>query len=81
MSNNKQILIVDDEADIRRLIRGILEDEGYDVLEAENSKQALNSFQNQKPDLAILDIWLQGRKKMEWKFLKVTSPLILTSQF
>lgn len=63
MSNNKKILIVDDEADIRRLIRGILEDEGYEVLEAENSKEALSVFESKKPDLAILDIWLQGSEK------------------
>jgi len=61
--SNSQILIVDDEADIRRLIRGILEDEGYDVLEAENSKEALSVFETKKPDLAILDIWLQGSEK------------------
>lgn len=61
--NNQKILIVDDEADIRRLMRGILEDEGYSVIEAENSKQAAERFDSDKPDLAILDIWLQGSEK------------------
>ena len=56
---NKNILIVDDEADIRGLIRGILEDEGYDVREASNSKEALSAIEQQVPDLMILDIWLQ----------------------
>ncbi len=60
---NKSILVVDDEADIRRLIRGILEDEGYSVIEAENSKQAAEQFEKKSPDLAILDIWLQGSEK------------------
>lgn len=60
---NKCILVVDDEADIRRLMRGILEDEGYNVIEAENSKQAAEQFEKGKPDLAILDIWLQGSEK------------------
>lgn len=60
---NKCILVVDDEADIRRLMRGILEDEGYNVIEAENSKQAAEQFEKENPDLAILDIWLQGSEK------------------
>jgi len=53
------ILIVDDEADIRALIRAILEDEGYQVREAENSQTALKHIEERTPDLAILDIWLQ----------------------
>ena len=56
---NKDILIVDDEADIRALIRAILEDEGYQVREAENSQTALKHIEERTPDLAILDIWLQ----------------------
>lgn len=60
---SKRILVVDDEADIRRLIRGILEDEGYEVIEAENSKQAAEQFEKESPDLAILDIWLQASEK------------------
>jgi DNA-binding NtrC family response regulator len=66
----KNILIVDDEADIRRLIRGILEDEGYEVIEAENSKESLSLFESKKPDLAILDIWLQGSEKDGLEILK-----------
>jgi two-component system nitrogen regulation response regulator NtrX len=58
-TTGKNILIVDDEADIRNLIRGILEDEGYHIREASNSNEALEAINTQVPDLMILDIWLQ----------------------
>jgi two-component system nitrogen regulation response regulator NtrX len=54
------ILIVDDEADIRLLIAGILRDEGYNTREAANSDGALEAIRARRPTLAILDIWLQG---------------------
>jgi len=54
------ILIVDDEADIRMLIKGILEDEGYAVREAANSQQAYAHIDKQPPQIVILDIWLQN---------------------
>jgi len=54
------ILIVDDEADIRNLIRGILEDEGYTVREAANSDETSAAIAKKLPQLVILDIWLQG---------------------
>src|SRR5271157_5341460 len=54
------ILIVDDEADIRMLIAGMLKDEGYATREAANSAQALAVIQARQPTLVILDIWLQG---------------------
>lgn len=53
------ILIVDDEADIRGLIQGILQDEGYATRLAANSKQAYAEVASKRPDLVILDIWLQ----------------------
>ncbi len=56
------ILIVDDEADIRMLIAGILEDEGYSTREASNSDEALRELQARRPNLVIQDIWLQGSK-------------------
>lgn len=59
----KDILIVDDEKDIRLLIRGILEDEGYKVREADGEKQAFAETAKKVPDLIILDIWLQGSGK------------------
>ena len=65
-----KILIVDDEADIRTLIRGILEDEGYTVLEASNDETAYETFKAERPDLAILDIWLQNSKHDGIEILK-----------
>ena len=56
----KEVLIVDDEADIRMLTAGILEDEGYQTREAGNSDDALNAVETRRPDLVLLDIWLQG---------------------
>src|SRR5690348_10429772 len=54
------ILIVDDEADIRMLIAGVLKDEGYATREAGDSGEALAAIQTRQPTLVILDIWLQG---------------------
>ena len=54
------ILIVDDEADIRRLIAGILEDEGYESREAGNSTEVFEAIRKRQPNLIILDVWLQG---------------------
>ncbi len=54
------ILIVDDEADIRLLIAGVLNDEGYATREASDSAQALAVIHSRQPTLVILDIWLQG---------------------
>src|SRR5947199_4020142 len=54
------ILIVDDEADIRMLIAGVLKDEGYATREAADTTQTLAAIQARQPTLVILDIWLQG---------------------
>jgi len=54
------ILIVDDEADIRMLIAGVLKDEGYATRDAADSSEALAAIQARQPTLVILDIWLQG---------------------
>ena len=56
------ILIVDDEADIRELISGVLEDEGYETRLAHNSDAALAELSQRRPTLVVLDIWLQGSK-------------------
>lgn len=52
------ILVVDDEPDIRNLVREILEDEGYEVSVAENGSEARNSRRARRPDLVLLDIWM-----------------------
>ena len=56
------ILIVDDEPDIRMLVDGLLRDEGYDTRQAGDSDSAIAAFRTRRPALVILDIWLQGSK-------------------
>ena len=56
------ILIVDDEEDIRELVAGILEDEGHGARLARNSDEALAAIEARRPQLILLDIWLQGSK-------------------
>src|SRR6202161_4689064 len=56
------ILIVDDEADIRELVAGILQDEGYGTRTARDSDEALGVVVARRPNLVFLDIWLQGSR-------------------
>ena len=56
------ILVVDDETDIRELISGILEDEGHSTRLAKDSDDTLKAIEERRPSLVILDIWLQGSK-------------------
>jgi two-component system nitrogen regulation response regulator NtrX len=56
------ILIVDDEPDIRMLIDGILADEGYVTRAAGGSEAALAAFNTRRPSLVVLDVWLQGSR-------------------
>ncbi len=57
------ILIVDDEDDIRLLIAGVLKDEGYEAREARDDVTALAEISARRPSLIILDIWLEGSKR------------------
>ncbi|WP_296170668.1 sigma-54 dependent transcriptional regulator [uncultured Brevundimonas sp.] len=59
-STGADILVVDDEADIRELVSGLLEDEGHAVRVASNSEEALAAIRARKPSLALLDIWMKG---------------------
>ena len=54
------ILIVDDERDIRDLVAGVLEDEGYEARTAADSSSALAALRERRPTLVLLDVWLQG---------------------
>ena len=54
------VLVVDDEPDIRGLVREILEDEGYEVSTAESAQEARRMVAEQRPDLVLLDIWMPG---------------------
>ncbi len=56
------ILIVDDEPDIRMLVEGILRDEGYDTRQAGDSDAAIAAFRARRPSLVVLDVWLQGSR-------------------
>lgn len=56
------ILVVDDEADIRELVSGLLEDEGYRTRKAGSADEALAAIAARRPNLVFLDIWLQGSR-------------------
>jgi two-component system nitrogen regulation response regulator NtrX len=56
------ILIVDDETDIRELVAGILEDEGFATRTAHDSDHALAEIARRRPHMVFLDIWLQGSR-------------------
>jgi two-component system nitrogen regulation response regulator NtrX len=57
-----EILVVDDEIDIRELMAGILSDEGYDTRVASDSDGAMKAITARRPHLVVLDVWLQGSK-------------------
>ena len=61
------ILVVDDEANIRESLRGVLVDEGYEVLEAENGRAALAALDRTVPRLAIVDIWMPEMGGLEFR--------------
>ncbi len=79
------ILIIDDEADIRELVAGILQDEGYETRLAHNSDAALTEIATRKPSMIILDIWLQGSRLdgldllLEIKQLHAGVPVVIIS--
>jgi len=60
METRKKILIVDDEADIRDIVRMYLGEAGYDVIEASNGQEGILRAQNEHPDLIVLDIMMPG---------------------
>jgi len=57
-----EVLVVDDEADIRDLVSGVLEDEGYAVRTAADSNAALDAIEERRPSMVLLDVWLQGSR-------------------
>ena len=60
-----EILIVDDETDIRSSLSGLLEDEGYQTRTAESGTRALDMVAERTPDLVLLDIWMEGMDGLE----------------
>ncbi|MGH8120939.1 MAG: sigma-54-dependent transcriptional regulator, partial [Gammaproteobacteria bacterium] len=79
-----KILVVDDEPDIRALVKEILEDEGFSVATAEDAIQARDLRLSFNPDLVLLDIWMPGTDGIallkEWKVKDaITIPVIMIS--
>ena len=79
------ILIVDDEADIRDIVSGILSDEGHGTRTAKNSDEALAAIEARRPHLVFLDIWMQGSRLDGLQLLQVikeqnpTLPVVMIS--
>lgn len=79
------ILIVDDEADIREGVAGILSDEGHGTRTAKNSDEALAAIEARRPNLVFLDIWMQGSRLDGLQLLQVvreqhpTLPVVMIS--
>ena len=79
------ILVVDDEEDIRELVGGILEDDGYEARTAASASAAMQAIADRKPSLIILDVWLQGSDRdglgvlEEVRALDADLPVILIS--
>jgi len=69
------ILIVDDEADICMLTAGILQDEGFQTREAGDSTAALQAIESRRPNLVLLDIWLEGSELDGMEILERLSTL------
>src|SRR5437899_9215784 len=55
---SETILVVDDEENIRHTLRGVLADEGFEVLEAPDGRRALELLRHAAPRLAIVDVWM-----------------------
>jgi two-component system nitrogen regulation response regulator NtrX len=82
--SNPQVLVVDDEADIRALIQDILTDEGYGVTVAANAEEARTARSKRKFDLVLLDIWMPDTDGItllrEWSEAgDLTSPVVIMS--
>ena len=79
------VLVVDDEEDIRELIAGLMEDEGYAPRTAANSDEVMAAVRDRLPSLVVLDIWLQGSRLdgleilSELKTLHPDLPVIIIS--
>lgn len=65
MTDGPRIVVVDDEAAIRRLLRAALERCGYGVTEAANGREALTAVQIDRPDVVLLDLGLPDREGLE----------------
>jgi UDP-3-O-acyl N-acetylglucosamine deacetylase len=72
---DKKVLVVDDEERVVQSIAGVLEDEGFQVASAKSGEEAIGIFQQEKPDVTLVDIWMPGMDGIEvLKRLKGISP-------
>jgi len=68
----KKVLIVDDEERVVQSIAGVLEDEGFRIAKAQSGEEAIKVFQEEGPDVTLLDIWMPGMdgievlKRLKW---------------
>ena len=68
----KKVLVVDDEERVVQSITGVLEDEGFQVAKAKSGEEAIKVFQQEEPDVTLLDIWMPGMdgievlKRLKW---------------
>jgi len=81
--STETILVVDDEPDIRDIVKEILADEGYEVLTAENAVKARQAYNDYNFDLILLDIWMPGTDGIsllkEWSEHKLETPVVMIS--
>ena len=71
----KKVLIVDDDERVVQSIAGVLEDEGFQVITAKSGEEAIGIFEQKKPDVTLLDIWMPGMDGIEvLKRLKRMAP-------
>jgi two-component system KDP operon response regulator KdpE len=63
--NDRTILVVDDEPQIRRVLRATLSSNGYDVVEAKNGEEAIEAVLRERPDLILLDVNMPGMNGLE----------------
>lgn len=81
----KKILLVDDEENIRFIYSEEFTDDGYEIIAAENGIEALKLFEQERPDLVILDIQMPGMNGIEvlrrMKTLNAEVPVILSSAY
>ncbi len=81
----KKILLVDDDASIRFIYTQELQDEGYTVVEAKDGEEGLSLFEQERPDIVILDIQMPGMDGIEvlrqMKKMSSETPVILSSAF
>jgi len=71
----KKVLIVDDEERVLQSIAGVLEDEGFRVATARSGEEAIGIFEQEGPDVTLLDIWMPGMDGIEvLRRLKWMSP-------